>query len=211
MSCMTMLSVISRISVGAASPVSARMSRTSSTISGRASCRADRLTAMWNGGSIGNSPCSSHRVAARLAEHPAADRHDQSGLFGERDELERLHDAALRVDPADQGLDARDPSRLELDHGLVVQDELVVLERTLQVGLQLEAAQRGVVHLGLEHLVATLALLLRHVHRDVGVAHAAPPRPLRRRRRLPPRRRCRRSRGRRLPCPRARTAPRASA
>ena len=112
-----------------------------------------------------------HRVGARFAKHPAADRHDQSRLFRERDELERLHDPALRVDPSDQGLHAGDPSRLELDHRLVMEDELLVLERALEVGLQFKAAQRGVVHRGLEDLVATLALLLRHVHRDVGVAH----------------------------------------
>ena len=111
------------------------------------------------------------RVAARLAEHPAADRDDQPGLLGERDELERLHDAAVGVDPADQRFDAGDPARVQLDHRLVVQDELVVLERALQVGLQLQAPQRGVVHLGFEDLVPALALLLRHVHRDVRVAH----------------------------------------
>ena len=112
-----------------------------------------------------------HRVAARFPEHPASDRDDQPRLLGERDELERLHDAAVRVDPADQRFDARDLARIQLDHRLVVQDELVVLERALQVGLQLQAPQRGVVHLRLEDLVATLALLLRHVHRDVRVAH----------------------------------------
>ena len=41
-------------------------------------------------------------------------------------------------------------SGLELDHRLVVEPELVVLERALQVRLQLEAGQRGVVHRGLE-------------------------------------------------------------
>ena len=58
-----------------------------------------------------------------------------------------------------------------------------LLERALQVGLQLQAPQRRVVHRGLEDLVAALARLLRHVHRDVGVAQellraSSPPSPV---------------------------------
>ena len=46
-----------------------------------------------------------------------------------------------------------------------------MLERALHVRLELQPAQRRLVHRGLEHLVAVLAPLLGHVHRDVGVAH----------------------------------------
>ena len=102
--------------------------------------------------------------------HPTTDRHDQAGLLGEGDEVQRRHEAARGVDPPDQGFDPGDLAALELDHRLVVEAELLVLERALQVGLEFQALQRGVVHRGLEHLIAALALLLRHVHRDVGVA-----------------------------------------
>ena len=97
------------------------------------------------------------------------DRHDQPGLLRERDEVQRRHHPALRVEPADQRLDARDLAALELDHRLIEEPELVVLQRALQRGLQLQPLQRGVVHRGLEQLIPVLALLLREVHRDVGV------------------------------------------
>ena len=74
------------------------------------------------------------------------------------------------MDPPDQRLDAGDASAVELDHRLVVQDELAVLDRPLEVGLQLESLQRRLVHGRLEDLVPALAALLGHVHRDVGVA-----------------------------------------
>ena len=110
------------------------------------------------------------REAARLLQHPAADRHDQPGLLRERDEVERGHEATRRVVPADERLEPADVAVRELDHRLVVELELVVVERALQVGLELEPADRGLVHLGLEDLVAGLPALLRDVHRDVGVA-----------------------------------------
>ena len=74
------------------------------------------------------------------------------------------------MDPADQGLDPHDATALELDHRLVVQPVLLVFDRALQVRLELQALERGVVHRGLEDLVAALPPFLRHVHRDVGVA-----------------------------------------
>ena len=48
--------------------------------------------------------------------------------------------------------------------------ELVQLDRLLQLGLQLEPLDHALVHRRLEDAVAALAVALRHVHRDVGVA-----------------------------------------
>ncbi len=45
-------------------------------------------------------------VAGRL-EHPFAERHDQPGLLGDRDELGRRNEAARRVVPAQQRLERR--------------------------------------------------------------------------------------------------------
>jgi hypothetical protein len=73
------------------------------------------------------------------------------------------------VPPADEGLDSFDPSGGELDHRLVVQDELAVVDGALEIGLELQALQGGVVHRGFEHLVAALPRFLGHVHRNVGV------------------------------------------
>ena len=72
--------------------------------------------------------------------------------------------------PADQGLEPIDLPARQMDHRLVVEDELLVVDGSLQVRLQLQPPQRRVVHLGFEDLIAVLPRFLRDVHRDVGVA-----------------------------------------
>ena len=109
-------------------------------------------------------------LAAPLAQDPAADRHDQPGLLGERDELVGADHPALRVVPAQQRLDAADRPVAQPDHRLVVELQLVGDQRALQVGAQLQPLQDALVHLGLEQAVAALAVALGDVHRGVGVA-----------------------------------------
>ena len=110
------------------------------------------------------------RLPAGLTQHPAADRDDEAGLLRERDEVERRHEAALGVVPAHERLDRRDPAAGQVDGRLVVDHELVALERLLELGLQLEALERGEVHVRLEELVAALAAALGDVHGHVRVA-----------------------------------------
>src|SRR4051812_50067860 len=45
---------------------------------------------------------------AHLADHPVADRHDQAGLLGERDEIARRHEAAGGMLPAHHALERDD-------------------------------------------------------------------------------------------------------
>ena len=59
---------------------------------------------------------------------------------------------------------------VEVDDRLVVEDELVALDRLPQVGLELEPLDDRGAHLRLEELVAAEPGGLRAVHRDVGVA-----------------------------------------
>jgi hypothetical protein len=109
-------------------------------MSGAAAC-AERLTP--SSAAARGKRSLQRRLPAGLAQHPAADRHDQAGLLGERDELERRHEPALGVVPAHERLDAGDPAVVELDDRLVVELELAVLERALQVGLELEPRERA--------------------------------------------------------------------
>ena len=51
-----------------------------------------------------------------------------------------------------------------------MQHELLALERPLEVGAQCQARDDALVHGGLEHAVAALAIALCDVHRGVGVA-----------------------------------------
>ena len=109
-------------------------------------------------------------VAARLGEHLAADVDDEAVLLGDRDEVVRGHEPAGRVLPAHERLERHDAVLGERDDRLVLHDELVVLQRAAQVGLELEPGDRRRVHLGFVDAVAALALALGPVHRGVGVA-----------------------------------------
>ena len=101
-------------------------------------------------------------LAAGLFEDPAADRDDQPRLLGERDEVQRRHEPAGRVHPAQERLDARDASALELHDGLEVQDELVVVEGTLQVGGERVVRFERTVHL-MQDLRRVLQIELDHL------------------------------------------------
>ena len=67
---------------------------------------------------------------------PGADFEDHAGLFHEGDELRRGHEPEIGALPADQSLQADDASGLGIDLGLVVQDELLSLERAAELALQ---------------------------------------------------------------------------
>ena len=67
---------------------------------------------------------ASARLAAGFAQHPVAERHDEAGLLGERDELGGGDEAALRMAPAHQRFHADDAPAAHVDLRLVVQHEL---------------------------------------------------------------------------------------
>ena len=109
-------------------------------------------------------------LAAGALLDPAADRLDQAAVLGDRDELGRVEQAALGVLPAHQRLEAADLAGAKVDHRLVVERQLVALERVPQLALDLEPAHRAGPHLGVEEHAAGAAALLGPVHRRVGVA-----------------------------------------
>ena len=163
-------SVISSVSALGSRPASASASRTSATMSEWKSCLTDRLMPIAGLDRRGGLLAEELGLAAPLAQDPAADRDDQPALLGERDELEGRDQAAGGVAPAQQRLDAGDRAVAQADERLVVQLELVALERPLQIGAQLQARHDLLVHGRLEHAVAALALALGDVHGRVGVA-----------------------------------------
>src|SRR5207253_5420386 len=100
------------------------------------------------------------RFLARGLEHPPPERDDETALLGERDEVERRDHPALGMLPAHERLEARDPLGLEGYERLVVQHELVVLERALQLGPELNLTHDTLVRGRLIHLAPPLALIL---------------------------------------------------
>ena len=90
-------------------------------------------------------------LAAGLPEDPGADVDDHPALLEQRDEVVGLDDPAPRLAPADQRLDPRRRHAREVEGRLVDEEELLVLERALEVHLELHPVLDGVLHPGLEH------------------------------------------------------------
>ena len=120
---------------------------------------------------MSSRPASRHAThcCAADAQHPFAERVDEAGFLGERDEHLRRHVAVLGVVPAQQRLGADDRAVVDAHHRLVVQAQRVVGERRAQRGLERVLAQPVLGQVRVEELVGVAAEVLGAVHRDVGV------------------------------------------
>ena len=108
-------------------------------------------------------------LPARLAQHHAAERHDEPAALGLRDEFPGGENAALRVAPACQRLDAGDAPGHELDLRLVHDEQLARLDRAAQLRDQRDARPDPGVHRFVEEAVGTAPLGLGAVQGHVGV------------------------------------------
>jgi hypothetical protein len=77
-------------------------------------------------------------LADHLTKDPAPDRNDQSTLLGEADELPREQQTAAGVPPAKECLETDDRAAPEVDHRLVVEEQLATLDGQGEVALELE-------------------------------------------------------------------------
>ncbi len=109
-------------------------------------------------------------LAHGLLEHPAAERHDQAGVLGERDEAVGAEHPVLRVAPADQRLRAVHAAVPEVDERLVLDEELAALQGGRQGGGEAVPGDGAGVGLGVGELEAVAARRLGPVHGDVGAA-----------------------------------------
>ena len=109
------------------------------------------------------------RLPAGLREHEPAERDDQAGVLGDRDELRGLHETALRVSPAHERLEAAQRAVGETTIGWYARLELAAVEAAAERRLGAEPLHRARPHALVEHLVAVAAGGLRAVHGGVGV------------------------------------------
>ena len=105
----------------------------------------------------------------RLLQHPARQRTDETGFFGERDKVVGADEAAIRVHPAHQHLGTDHLAAGQHDLGLHVQPEFIVVDGTAQLAEQRQALLAALVDRRLVHHRTVLALL-GDVHRDFGAA-----------------------------------------
>ncbi len=109
-------------------------------------------------------------LPARLVEDAGADPDQDPAVLSGGDELERLYDAALRMPPADQRLHGDDLLAGDGDHRLVLEEELVVLERPFELGLEGQPVGALGVHARVEEQPAVAALARGQRHGRAGVA-----------------------------------------
>ena len=135
-----------------------------------ASWRGLVLTQTSSGSARGKRSCQRGAVAAGRGEHPVAERADQAGVLGDRDELDRVEEPAVGVLPAHERLDGGDGAALQLDDRLVDDAQLALLDPAPQLVLGPQPREHALAEHVVEQLVAAAAALLRAVHGGVGVA-----------------------------------------
>ena len=109
-------------------------------------------------------------VHANPVQHPLADLENEVRLLRERNELRRRNVAVSGQPPAQQRFGADDAAVAQVDLRLVLDDELVALQRAAQLALQHEPLDGGGIHLGRVEREGVAAVLLRVVHRRIRVA-----------------------------------------
>src|ERR1700677_1199948 len=104
-------------------------------------------------------PAPGGGLSAGLPQHPLPQAHYQAGFLGSPEELLRWH-LLPGAPPAHQRLGSDHPGRRQVHHRLVLERELVVRDRLLQVADQLDATDRVRVHVLLVYLDPVPALVL---------------------------------------------------
>ena len=102
--------------------------------------------------------------------HPVADRHNEAGLFRQRDELHGRDQPLLRREPADQHFSAEDLA-LIVHLRLKIQFELTFGEGMPQIGLQLQSRLQCSLHGRIVEPQGIATAVLRLVHGVVGALH----------------------------------------
>ena len=110
------------------------------------------------------------QVVQRLRQHPVAHVRRQPGVLDQRQELHRRDQALLRVFPAQQGLETEHATAAHVHLGLVMQHELLQVQRLLHAANGHHAFFSAPPVLGVEEQVTVAAGLLGAVHGVVGVA-----------------------------------------
>ena len=105
---------------------------------------------------------------ARFSQHPLTDRNDQTAFFRKGDELQRSELAQRGMPPSDQRLIAVGCARCERDDRLVVQHELIAVDRVTELRNAPEPNESGLVERRVEERETEPRMGLRPVHGRVG-------------------------------------------
>src|SRR5690554_2985821 len=110
------------------------------------------------------------QLAAGGQDHPAADLGNAAAFLRQGNELTGCQQAPARVLPANQCLDAGYLVGVQIELGLVVQNEFVIGQGLAQILVQFQPHHLPVLHAFHIELIGVAALLLGPVQGNVGVA-----------------------------------------
>ena len=111
------------------------------------------------------------QLGAGTLDDPMADRNDASRGLRDRNESVRKQESAGRMVPPDQRLETDNPAGRELDLRLVIELELVALQRMPQIAFRGDAFPNLPVELGDVKAVLVAPLVLGAIEREVGLRH----------------------------------------
>ena len=156
-------SVISIRSRFAASPTASNVCATETGKSDWARCRGEMLTQ--------TAAPSVHEVAsiASLPKHPLTHVGDQATLLGNAHERSRFEQTVHRMLPANQGLTGLDRPVGQPHDRLVVDPQLAFVQRAGELRLERQIMQRDGLRGLVEDVDPGTSLLLRAIHRGIGL------------------------------------------
>lgn len=111
---------------------------------------------------------SSH-VIKRMRDDPLAGADLELGSVHEREKVRREKQSALGVLPADQGLGTDDIAGVEIHLGLVMERQLMVLDRLAKTFQIVDAGEQRLVLRDIEDVDPFTAELLSAIHRPCGM------------------------------------------
>ena len=164
---MTALSVISSSIERGGKPERLTAAVTAPMSSGSCTVAADRFTAT---GMKWPARCQPAHSREGLFQYPIGELADHAGLLGEGDERVRNEQAASRVPPTHERLDATDSLGGGVDLRLIVETELPVVDRVRELACKLEAGNARALEVV---AVAPYSTAVRFclVHGDLGPVH----------------------------------------
>jgi len=105
-------------------------------------------------------------AAARLGENQPVELSNHPGVFSDFDELGRAEQAARRMAPPRQRLEAGDPSGGERHDRLMQDFEFVTIDGVAQIGLDAQSRDRALAHRRVEQLARGRGIRFRALQRD---------------------------------------------
>jgi hypothetical protein len=106
------------------------------------------------------------QCSTRAFQRPGADGLDETPLFRNRYELPGRHQPSNGVIPAQQRLHAQDRAGADIDLGLILENELPIVDGPRELILDLELVAHALAHLGVEQLEPITPGLLGRIECD---------------------------------------------